>query len=82
MNTNTKRIPKRIRINEKWYDVHEGWAGTLNLSEWMNLTKYTAREPYIHINNFYFIYDTNGNKVGELDIANRSYSGSVRDFEM
>jgi len=81
-NTNGKRIPKRIKINEKWYDVHEGWAGTLNLSEWMNPTKYTAKEPYIHINNFYFVYDMNGVKIGEIDIANKSYKGSVTGFEM
>jgi len=82
MSTNIKQIPKKIRIDDKWYDVSEGWAGTLNLNQWMNPVKYTAREPYIHINNFYFVYDTNGVKIGELDIANRSYTGSVRDFEM
>jgi len=48
----------------------------------MSPIKYTAKEPYIHINNFYFVYDNNGSKVGEFDIANRTTSGSVTDFEM
>lgn len=73
INTNRKRVPKRLRIYKKWYDVHEGWADTLNLSEWMNSAKFTAREPYININDFYFVYDTSGIKVGEFEIPNRSY---------
>jgi len=82
VSSNGKRIPKKIRIQEKWYDVQEGWAGTLNLVEWMNPVKFTAREPYIHINDFYFVYDMNGNKVSEFDIPNKTYKGFVKDFTM
>ena len=80
--TSGKRIPKRIRIGEKWYNVNEGWAGTLNLSEWMSPPKFTAREPYAHTNDLYFVYDTSGVKVGEFDIFNQSYSGAVNNIEM
>jgi len=82
-NTSSGRlIPKKVRIDGKWYNVSESLDGTLDLAEFMNPVKYRAKEPYIHIFNFYFVYDTNGNKVGEFDIGNRSYSGSVSDFEM
>jgi len=76
-----KPIPKRVQVDGKWYDVSEGWAGTLNLCEW-NTPKYTAREPYAHITNLYFVYDTDGNKVGDFNLENVTCSGSVNDFEM
>lgn len=73
--------PRRVQINGKWYDAREGWC-KLELSEYMGPVKYTANEPYAHMNDFYFVYDVNGSKVGEIDINNRSYSGSVTGFEM
>ena len=87
MNSFVKRIPKRVNIENRWYDVREGWAGTLELSEWMAPIKYRAREPYIHIMNLYFVYDTEGNKVGEFHIPVGcslpvSCSGSVVELEM
>jgi hypothetical protein len=74
--------PKRVQVSGKWYDVREGWAGKLELSEYMSPLKYTANEPYAHISNLYFVYDTGGSKVGEFNTENRSYSGSVTGFEM
>jgi len=76
-----KPIPKRVQVDGKWYDVREGWAGALNLCEW-NTPKYTAREPYAHISHLYFVYDTDGVKVGEFDINNMTCSGGVNNFEM
>ena len=77
-----RRIPRRIKIKHKWYDVREGWAGKLELHEYMKYPEYTASEPYVHITNLFFVYDTNVNKVGEFHINNRTYSGVVNDFEM
>ena|GEM_PF-1024424 len=87
MSLREKQIPKRVNINNRWYDVSEGWAGALELSEWMAPTKYIAREPYIHINGLFFVYDTEGNKVGEFHIPNdyglpSSCSGCVVCLEM
>jgi hypothetical protein len=79
-----KQLLKRVKIDDKWYDVSEGWAGTLNLS-WgsgSDIRKFTAKEPYAHMNDFYFVYDENENKVGEIDINNRSHTGQVSDFEI
>ena len=80
---NKKRIPNRVKIDDKWYDVDEGWAGTLNL-RWgsgSDIRKYTAKEPYIHISNLYFVYDSNDNKVGEFNTEHKTYSGSVTAVE-
>jgi hypothetical protein len=81
-NIRGKQIPKRVKINDKWYNVKEDWTGALNLCEWMSPAKFTAREPYIHISDYYFIYDTNSNKIGDLHITNRTYSGYVTGFEI
>jgi hypothetical protein len=77
----SRRIPRRVEIGGKWYDVREGWAGKLELHEYMKSPEYTADEPYAHINNLFFVY-SNGSKVGEFHTDNRSYSGVVTDFEM
>ena len=77
-----RRIPRRVEINRKWYDVREGWAGKLELHEYMKHPEYTANEPYMHINNLFFVYDSSGNKVGEFHTDNRAYSGAVTDFTM
>lgn len=80
-----RRAPRRVEIYQqgirKWYDVREGWAGKLELHEYMKAPEFTANEPYMHINNLYFVYDTNGNKVGEIHTDNRTYSGVVTDFK-
>jgi hypothetical protein len=77
-----RKIPRRVEINNKWYDVREGWAGKLELCEYMKSPEYTANEPYVHITNLFFVYDSGGNKVGELHTDNRNYSGIVTGFEM
>jgi len=83
MNVSNRRVPRRVEINGNcWYDVREGWAGKLELYEYMKSPLYTVDEPYAHISNFFFVYDTNGNKVGEFHTDNGSYSGIVSGFEM
>ena len=56
-------------------------GGKLELCEYMKNPEYTADEPHAHISNFYCVYDTNGSKVGEIDIGNRACSGVVSRFE-
>ena len=75
-------IPRRVQINGKWYDVKSGWAGSLELAEWMSPTKYTAKEPYAHVGGLYWVYDSSGSKVGEFHTEHRSRSGCVTDIEM
>jgi len=76
------RIPKRVEVGGKWYDVREGWGGKLELCEYMKSPQYTASEPYIHMNNHFHVFDTYGSKVGEFNTDNRSCSGYVNSFEM
>ena len=78
----SRSVPKRVEIRNKWYDVRPGWAGKLELHEYMKAPEYTADEPYAHITNLFFVYDSSGSKVGEFHTGNRSYSGVVTDFEM
>jgi len=77
-----RKIPRRVEIKNKWYDVREGWAGKLELHEYMKSPEYTANEPYAHITNLFFVYDSGGSKVGEIHTDNRSYSGVVTNFEL
>ena len=70
-NMANKIIPTRVRIDGKWYNTREGWAGKLELEDSGKVyptVEFTANEPYAHISNFYFVFDSNGNKVGEIDI--------------
>ena len=75
-------IPKRVEINRIWFDVREGWAGKLELFEYMKYPQYTASQPYIHIDNLFHVYDTGGSKVGEFHTVNRTWSGNVTDLEL
>ena len=77
-----RKIPRRVEVRGTWYDVREGWAGKLELHEYMKAPKYTANEPYVHISNLFFVYDSSGSKVGEFHTDNGSYSGAVSRFEL
>jgi len=72
--------PRRVKIKDQWYDVSE-WLGSLELHVYASPIYYKANEPFAHISNFYYVYDSNGNKVGEFHIDNRTCSGYVTDFE-
>ena len=74
-------IPRRVQINGRWHDVKSGWAGSLDLVEFMSPTKYTAKEPYAHVSGLYWVYDSGGNKVGEFHSEHRSRSGCVTDLD-
>jgi hypothetical protein len=77
-----RKIPKRVRVSGTWYDVREGWAGKLELHEYMKNPKYTATNPYGHIDNLFHVYDSSGSKVGEFHTTNNSRGGSVDEFEL
>ena len=79
-----KIFPSRVKIDDKWYDVSEGWAGTFKL-RWgsgSDIREYTAKEPFAHMNDFYHVFDSNENNIGQIDIKNRSYSGLITDIEL
>jgi len=76
------RNPSRVEIKGKWFDVKEGWAGTLELSEYMKSPEYTAKEAFAHVDNLFHVFDTNGNKVGEFHTDNNTYSGIVTGIQM
>ena len=77
-----RKVPRRVQVNNKWYDVREGWAKKLELCEYMKAPEYTADEPYVHISNLFWVYNASGSKVGEFNTENRTYGGSVNSFEM
>ena len=79
-----RRIPRRVRINSVWYDVRSSWAGKLELHEYMKAPVYTADEPFAHITNLYYVYNTSGSKVGEFHTVNGriSFQGVVEDIEV
>lgn len=76
-----RRNPRRVEINGYWYDAREGWAGTLEFYAFEK-PKYTAKEPFMHITNLFYVYDSNGNKVGEFHTDHRDYSGCVTGLEV
>lgn len=77
-----KKIPRRVEINHVWYDVREGWAGKLELYEYMKAPEYTADEPFMHINNLFYVYNSSGSKVGEFHTENGTREGVVDSFVM
>ncbi|MCL2575947.1 MAG: hypothetical protein FWE33_05895 [Defluviitaleaceae bacterium] len=76
------KIPRRVCISNTWFDARQGWAGKLELYEYMQAPQYTANEPFAHITNLFYVYDTYGNKVGEFHTDNMNYSGMVSGFEL
>ena len=77
----SRKIPRRVEIRGKWYDVREGWAGKLELHEFMKSPEFTADEPFAHMRNFYHVYDKGGSKIGEIHMDNGTCSGAVSNFE-
>lgn len=76
-------IPKRVQIGGNWYEASEGSAGfNLSASALISTLTYTARTPYAHLSNLFFVYDADGGKVGEFDVENGTCSGGVTDFEV
>ena len=80
----SRKAPRRVRINNIWHDVRSGWAGKLELHEYMKSPAYTADEPFAHITNLFYVYDTSGSKVGEFHTDNGriSFKGVVDDIEL
>ena len=79
-----RRVPRRVRINNIWYDVRSGWAGKLELYQYMKAPAYTADEPFANITNLYHVYNASGSKVGEFHTVNGriSFKGVVEDIEL
>jgi len=50
----------------------------------MKAPVYTADEPFAHITNLYYVYNTSGSKVGEFHTVNGriSFQGVVEDIEV
>jgi len=81
--TSAKRIPLRIKINDNWYNVSEGWGGTLRMSQSMEPVAYETRKPHPVLHeNLYSVHDLRGNEVGKFNIGDRSYFGGVTGLEM
>jgi len=76
-----RRIPRRVEIHGEWYDVRQGWADSFELSAWGTTTKYTTREPFMHIDNLYYVYDSSNNQVGSFHTVNGDKNGCVTDFQ-
>ncbi|MCL1884621.1 MAG: hypothetical protein FWF81_12830 [Defluviitaleaceae bacterium] len=63
--------PERVKVNNVWYDVRDGWGGKLELHEYMKSPKYFANETMC--DGVFFVHDSNDNKVGEFDMRYMDY---------
>ena len=77
-----KRVFKGVTINGKTYYAHESLTGGYNLSTFGGPHEFTARIAYAHIDDLYFVYDSNGNKVGEFNTGYGRCSGAVTSIQM
>ena len=74
------RIPKRVEVSGRWYDVREGWAGKLELHEYMKAAEYFATETMI--DGIWNVTNSNGSKVGEIDMRYyKDFKGIITDVE-
>ena len=72
--------PRRVEINRRWYDVREGWAGKLELHEYMKSPEYFAMETMS--DGVWNVTDSSGNKIGEIDMRyHKDFKGSITDVE-
>jgi uncharacterized membrane protein YhaH (DUF805 family) len=84
-----ERIPKRVKINEKWYRAKEEADGTFNFKDDLNYhgsttqIEYTAKKPNPIINpGLFHLYDASGSQVGEFwTEPQKSFSGCISDLE-
>ena len=73
--------PRRVEINRKWYDVRDGWAGKLELHEYMKHPEYFANEAPT-VNDLWIVTDSSGSKVGEIDMRyHKDFKGIITDVE-
>ena len=66
--TSTSRIPRELKIGDVWYrNISEKCTGEVEIRKGMgDSVEYVARQPNPILHpNYYVIYDTRGNKVGE-----------------
>ena len=66
--TSTSRIPRELKIGDVWYrNISKKCTGEVEIRKGMgDSVEYVARQPNPILHpNYYVIYDTRGNKVGE-----------------
>jgi hypothetical protein len=72
--------PSRVEINRRWYDVRDGWAGKLELHEYMKAPEYFANEQMT--DGVWNVTDSSGSKVGEIDMRyHKDFKGIITDVE-
>jgi hypothetical protein len=72
--------PNRVEINRRWYDVSDGWAGKLELHEFMKAPEYFATEAMT--DGVWNVTDSGGSKVGEIDMRYyKDFKGIITDVE-
>ncbi|MDR0316467.1 MAG: hypothetical protein LBH97_06160 [Treponema sp.] len=83
-----ERIPKRVKIDEKWYRAGKEADGTFIFKDDLNYhgsttkIEYTAKKPNPVLHpNFFHIFNANGSQVGEFWTEPKSYSGCITDLE-
>lgn len=73
--------PHRVEINRRWYDVRDGWAGKLELYEYMKSPEYFATEAPT-VNDLWIVTDSGGSKVGEINMRYyKDFTGIITDVE-
>ena len=73
--------PSRVEINRRWYDVRDGWAGKLELYEYMKAPEYFATEMF-NVDGVWNVTDSSGSKVGEIDMRyHKDFKGIITDVE-
>ena len=72
--------PSRVEINRRWFDVRDGWAGKLELHEYMKAPEYFANEQTT--DGVWNVTDSNGSIVGEIDMRyHKDFKGIITDVE-
>ena len=72
--------PRRVEINRRWYDVRDGWAGKLELHEYMKNAEYFANETMVA--GVWIVTNSSGSKVGEIDMRyHKDFKGIITNVE-
>ena len=71
--------PSRVQVKGTWYDVRDGWAGKLELHEYMKKPEFFANETMVE--GVYNVSDESGYNVGEFDMRYMDCKGSVNAVE-
>ena len=73
--------PRRVQIGHTWYDVRDGWAGKLEIHQYMKSPEYFATEQF-NVDGLWNITNGSGSKVGEIDMRyHKDFKGIITDVE-